>query len=90
MSGGNLIKCPGELTTRTADITTTKLIWNIVISTKGTRYGCLDVRDFYLKIPMEKSEYMKMPLALFPEWTHKQYNLDKHALNGSVYWEFTW
>ena len=28
-----------------------------------------------------------MPPALFPEWTHKQYNLDEHALNGSVYWE---
>ena len=25
-AGGNLIKCPGELTTRTADITTTKII----------------------------------------------------------------
>ena len=27
-----------------------------------------------------------MPLALFPEWTRKQYNLDEHALNGHVYW----
>ena len=28
-----------------------------------------------------------MPLALFPEWTCKQYTLDKHALKGSVNWE---
>ena len=32
-------------------------------------------------------EYTKIPLALFPEWTRKQYNLDKHALNSSVCWE---
>ena len=86
-AGGNLIKCPGELTTRTADITTTKIIWNSVISTEGARYGCLDVGDFYLETPMDKFEYMKMPLSLFPEWTRKQYNLDKHALDGHVYWE---
>ena len=36
---------------------------------------------------MDKFEYMKMPLSLFPEWTRKQYNLDEHALNGHVYWE---
>ena len=35
----------------------------------------------------KKIEYMKMPLALFLEWTRTQYNLDEHALNGSVYWE---
>ena len=73
--------------TRTADITTTKIIWNSVISTEGARYGCLDVGDFYLETPMDKFEYMKMPLSLFPEWTRKQYNLEEHALNGHVYWE---
>ena len=82
-----MINCPGELTTRMADITTTKIIWNSVISTEGARYGCLDVGNFYLETPMDKFEYMKMPLALFSEWTRKQYNLNEHALNGHVYWE---
>ena len=86
-AGGNLIKCPGELTTRTADITTTKIVWNSVISTDGARYACLDVGDFYLETPLEKFEYMKMPLALFPEWTRKQYDLDAKAHKGFVYWE---
>ena len=30
--GGNLIEYPGELTTRTADLTTSKIMWNSVIS----------------------------------------------------------
>ena len=34
--GGNLIKYPFELTTRTADLTTSRILWNSVISTPGT------------------------------------------------------
>ena len=86
-AGGNLIQCPGELTARTADLTTTKIVWNSVISTEGARYACLDVGNFYLETPLERYEYMKMPLSLFPSWTSTQYNLDRKALNGFVYWE---
>ena len=76
-AGGNLIQCPGELTTRTADLTKTKIVWNIDIRTEGARHACLDVSKFYLETPLERYEYMKMPLSLFPSWTRKQYNLDK-------------
>ena len=70
-AGGKLIKCPGKLTTRMADITTTKLIWNSVISTEGVQYGCLGVGDVYPETSMDKFEYTVMPLALFPAWTRK-------------------
>ena len=36
-AGGNLIEYPEELITRTADIITTKILWNIVLSTPGVR-----------------------------------------------------
>ena len=42
-AGGNLIIYPGELTTRTADITTSKILWNSVLSTKNAKYMCLDI-----------------------------------------------
>jgi hypothetical protein len=84
-AGGNLINYPGELTTKTADLTTSKLMWNSVLSTKGARYMCLDIKNFYLTAPLDRFEYMKMPLTLFPPWTHEQYNLDTHAKNGFVY-----
>ena len=35
---GNLIKYSGELTTRTADLTTSKVIWNSVLSTKDEKF----------------------------------------------------
>ena len=45
-AGGNLIVYPGELTTRTADITTSKVLWNSVLSTKNAKYMCLDIKTF--------------------------------------------
>jgi hypothetical protein len=34
-AGGNLINYPGELMTQTANLTTSKLMWNSVLSTEG-------------------------------------------------------
>jgi hypothetical protein len=50
-AGGNLINYPGKLTTRTADLTTSKLMWNSVLSTEGAKYMCLDIKNFYLTAP---------------------------------------
>ena len=83
--GGNLIKYKGDMSTRTADLTTSKLLWNSVLSTEGAQYMCLDINNFYLTAALDYFEYMKMPLSVFPAWIKKQYNLDKHALNGLVY-----
>ena len=63
------------------------MVWNSVVSTPGAKYAAFDVGNFYLETPLEEYEYMKMPLELFPQWTRDQYNLDKHAYKGFVYWE---
>ena len=76
-AGGNLIKYAGELTTRTADLTTAKMLWNSVISTDGAKFMGLDIGDFYLETPMEEYEYMIMPLHLFPQHTIDQYKLQE-------------
>jgi hypothetical protein len=36
---------------------------------------------------------MKIPVALFPEWIKKQYNIDTHARDGFVFleiWQAVW
>ena len=40
-AGGNLIIYPGELTIRTADLTTSKILWNSVLSTQNGKYMCI-------------------------------------------------
>jgi hypothetical protein len=84
-AGGNLINYPGELSTRTADLTTSKLMWNSILVTAGAKYMCFDIKNFYLTAPLDQFEYMKMPIDLFPEWIVKQYKLMKRVLNGFIY-----
>jgi len=52
-AGGNLIKYPGELLTRTTNLTNSKLMWNSVLSTKDAKYMCLDIKNFYLSAPLD-------------------------------------
>ena len=83
--GGNLIGYPHELTTRTADLLTAKLLWNSVISTPGARYACIDIRSMYLVTPMARQEYMKMKVELVPEEFLELYNLHDKIYNGYLY-----
>ena len=56
--GGDLIDYPYKLTTRTADVTTSKVMWNSVIATTDAQYACADVKNFYLNTPLDRYEYM--------------------------------
>jgi hypothetical protein len=86
-AGGNLITYPGELTTRTADITTSKMLWNSVISTKGAKYMTMDIKNFYLCAPLDRSEFMKMPISIFPQHVIDQYNLMEFVYKGYIWIE---
>jgi hypothetical protein len=55
-AGGNLINYPGELSTRTGDITTSKLMWNSILSMEGVKYMCLDLKKNYLSAPLNRYE----------------------------------
>jgi hypothetical protein len=70
---------------RTANLNTAKMHWNSIISTKGAKYMCLNIKNLHLTVKLEYFEYMKMPLLLFPSWTIKQYNLTDLAINGWVH-----
>ena len=47
----------------------------------------IDIESFYLGTPMDRHEYMKMPISIFPEHTKTQYNMEEHAKNGFIYLE---
>ena len=83
--GGNLINFPGDVTTPTADLITAKLIFNSVLSTKNAKFMCADIANFYLNNPMNRYEYMKLPLDIIPEEIIQQYNLRNLAHKGFLY-----
>ena len=59
--GGNLIDYPGVVSTDTANLTTTKFLFNSVISTKDAKFSSVDISNFYLGTPMPHPEYMWLP-----------------------------
>ena len=83
----NILQYPDELTTRTADLTTSKIVWNSVLSTEGARFMGIDIKNFYLGTPLDQFEYMKMPLHLLPEHSIEQYNMREQATIGFVYFK---
>ena len=85
--GGNLLKVPGDLSTPTADLITTKLLWNSVLSTADARYACIDIKNMYLQTPMKRKEYMRIPLKLIPPDFIAEYNLLDKVHNEHIYME---
>ena len=60
-----MIKYKGDVSTRTADLTTLKMLWNSVLSTDRAKYMCLDIKNFYLTAALDYFEYMKMTILFF-------------------------
>eukprot|EP00804_Cyclotella_cryptica_P022420 CCRYP_021143-RA/>CCRYP_021143-RA protein AED:0.55 eAED:0.45 QI:0/0/0/1/0/0/3/0/179 len=58
--GGNRIHFPGDCDTPTADMLTTKILLNSIISTQGARFMTIDIKDFYLNTPMARPEFMRL------------------------------
>ena len=73
--GGNKLSYEGPVSTHTADLTTAKLHWNRVLSTPDGKYLIVDVKNFYLKNPMEKEEYIKIALKIPPQEIIDTYDL---------------
>ena len=70
--GGDKINYPYTVTTETAELTTHKLLLNSVMSSPGAKYMTADIGNFYLGTPMERPEYMFLPLSYIPEEIVKQ------------------
>ena len=83
--GGNLINYPGDVSTPTADTTTTKIVINSTISTPKSKYLVGDVKIFSLGTTMTCYEYLRLSITIIPQETIDQYNLLPLVRNGYVY-----
>eukprot|EP00978_Attheya_sp_CCMP212_P006675 scaffold15489_cov53-Attheya_sp.AAC.3 len=70
--GGDKIDYPGKVATPTAELVAVKCLFNSVVSTPGTKCLSADAKDFYLGIPMERPDFMCIPVNGFPlsSWTN--------------------
>ena len=65
--GGNLLNVPGDLSTTTADLTTYKILWNSMLSTKYAHFACTDIKNMYLQTPMTDYEYTQITCHILPQ-----------------------
>ena len=65
--GRDRLYYPGPTATKTSEIQTANLLFNSTISTKGGRFMCIDLKDFYLGTPMNRYEYMWIKMADIPQ-----------------------
>jgi hypothetical protein len=82
--GGDRLDYSGEVATPTADITTFKILINSTLSTEDAEM-MMDIKNYYLGTPLDRYEYMRMSLKLFPREIIEKYNLELMALDGWVY-----
>ena len=85
--GGDRVEYPGKVSTKTAGLTTAKILLNSVISTPGARFCAFDIKDFYLNTPMDRYEYMRIPVKQIPTAIFEAYNLQELVHNDHVYVE---
>lgn len=85
--GGDQVDYPGDVNTKTADLTSAKILINSVLSTSNAKFMCLDLKDFYLNADMDRPEYMRIPLSQIPQKMIDLYNLQPLIHKGAVYVE---
>jgi hypothetical protein len=85
--GGDQIEYPGDKSTRTTGLTTSKILINSVISTLGAKFLVIDIEKFYLNTPLGRFEYMVINLSSLPQETIGNHDLIELAQDGKVYIE---
>jgi hypothetical protein len=86
--GGNLIGYPGDVSTKTADLTTAKILFNSVHSTPNACFMGIDLNFSYLNKSLDHYEYsMLLPIAIIPDKIIEQYTLLPLVHNGYIYLE---
>jgi Reverse transcriptase (RNA-dependent DNA polymerase) len=82
--GGNLIDYPGDKSTKTAELETTKILLNSVVSTEDARFCTVDITNFYLNTPLDRPEYLRIQVNLIPDEIMDEYQLQNLIKNGNV------
>ena len=83
--GGNMSICMYDVSAPTSDMTTSKLIYNSVISTPGACFIKLNLKNFYLKTPLPQPRYTKMKIDILPDEIIEKYYLPDIVHNEYIY-----
>ena len=89
--GGYRVNHPGDCGTPTMELTTVKILLNIVVSTPNAKFMTIDIKYFYLNTPMEMNKYMRLKISNPPESVVQKNNLEEKVTKyGYVNVEIMW
>ena len=83
--GGDQIVCLYDVSTLTSDLSKIKMLWNSVLSTPGAKFFTVDIANLYPGTPMDRPEFMRLPIKITPQKTIDNYNLSDIVNDGWVY-----
>ena len=84
---GSQICYPRNVGTPTGSLDLVKLIINSVLLHRNAHFLCFDLKNFYLRTPMEISEYVRIKLSDIPQEFTKKCDLTQAVQNGWIYFE---
>ncbi len=91
VAGGNKIRYPADTSARTAELETFKLLLQAAVSERaagtGGKFATLDIKDFYIQAPLDRPEYVSIPVARIPRAVMDKYNLWQYVHNDRVLFE---
>ena len=73
--GVNLINYPSNFGTPMAGMLPYKFLFNIVLSITYAKFIVIDIKKFYLKMPMSWYEYTILPINITPQAIIHEYQL---------------
>ena len=82
--GGEKIDYPGPVTSKTTDLITANFLLNSVVSTPFAKFLGLDIKDYFLGIPLLCIEYAKIAVKLIPKAFMDLYNLWDYVVDRFV------
>ncbi len=86
VAGGDRVHFPGNAGTPTTNLLIIKILINSIISTAGTKFMTMDIKDFNLNNPMARYKNMRLSIAEMWDNVIERYNLrDKATPNGYIY-----
>ena len=69
------VNYPVDCGTPIVNLTTVKILLNIIVSTLNAKFMTFDIKDFILNTPMARSNYMRLKPRDLPEIVVQHYNL---------------
>jgi hypothetical protein len=63
------------------------ILLNSMLSCKGARFSCIDLKNFYLDTPMPDSEYVRVKISDIPAEFIEEYDLAGRDRDGWIYFE---